>query len=99
MANEATNVLGSIKLWYEQPLSAEHLQGLEDMIRQAGLQIYESRRYITEQTDRTEHVVEIIANYEDMTFEQWNDLIERVREDYFLPKGTGSYGYGMRKSI
>lgn len=98
MAHErSTNALGSIKLSYERPLSDEHLQGLENMISQAGLQIHESRRYITEQTDRTDHVVEVIANYEDMTFEQWSGLVDRVRENYFLPKELGNYGYAMRK--
>ena len=100
MAQERSiNALGSIKLSYERPLSDEHLQGLEDIIRQADLQIYESRRYITEQTDRTDHVVEVIANYEDMTLEQWSDLVDRVRENYFLPKELGNYGYVVRKLI
>ena len=57
----------------------EHLQDLEDMIRQAGLQIHDCRRYTVEQTCGTDHVVDVIANYEDLTLEQWGDLIEQIR--------------------
>ena len=92
-----TNNLGFIKLSFDQPLAAEHLQDLEDMIRQAGLQIHESRRYIEEHADIIKHVVEVIANYEDMSLEQWSELTSRVREKYFLSKELGNIGYHMRK--
>jgi hypothetical protein len=97
--DRTTSKLGSIQLSYERPLPDEHLKGLEDMIRQAGLEIHDSRRYITQRPNRTDHVVEIIANYEDLTFEEWGDLTDLVREKYFLPKELGNYGHLMRKLI
>jgi len=95
--DRTTSKLGSIQLSYEQPLPDEHLKGLEDMIRQAGLEIHESRRYVKERPNRTDQMVEIIANYEDMTLEEWSDLLDRIRENYCLPKALGHYGYNMRK--
>jgi hypothetical protein len=95
----APNALGSIKLSYEQPLSDEHLQGVQDLIRQAGLQIQDSRRYTVQLRDRVNHVVEIIANYEDMTLEQWSDLTDSIVQTYCWPAALRYKGYDMRKRM
>jgi hypothetical protein len=100
MANEhIKSALGSIKLSYEHPLSAEHLQGIEDLIRQAGLQIQASHRYTAQLSERVDHAVEIIANYEDMTLEQWSDLTDSIVQTYCWPPALRYKGYDMRKRI
>ena len=95
----APNALGSIKLSYEQPLSDEHLQAIEDMIRHAGLQVHDSRRFTAQQPDRTDHVVEIIANYDDMTMDDWSDLTEAITKTYCWPTAMGKWSHNMRKRI
>jgi hypothetical protein len=97
--HSSTKALGSIKLSYEEPLSAEYLQEIEDMVTQAGLQIQDSRRYITQLPDSTSHVVEIIASYDDLTLDQWSDLTGVIAETYCWPIALGNKGYDMRKRI
>jgi hypothetical protein len=95
-----TEGLGSIQLSYEDPLLDEHLEDLEGMIRQAGLQIHECRRYMTEQPDSgTDHVVEIFANYESLSLDQWSDLVNLVEQTYFDPSFLGCVGYKLRKHL
>jgi hypothetical protein len=72
----ATNALGSVKLSYEQLLSDEHLQGVQDVIRQAGLLTHDCRRFVTRPVERIDHVVEVLANYEDLTLDQWSNLTD-----------------------
>ena len=98
MAQEFPTIgLGSIKLSYEYPLPAEYLQEIEDMITQAGVQIQDSRRYVTQLPDSTRHVVEIIANYDILTLDQWSDLTGPIAENYCWPIALGNNGYDMRK--
>lgn len=98
MAHEYyTDSLGSIQLSYENPLLEEHLQDLKDMIRQASLQIHECRRYTTEQAGGTDHVVKILANFEDLSLDQWSSLVNLVKHNYFDPPFLGSAGYRFRK--
>ena len=100
MAHEYhTDSLGSIQLSYENPLLDEHLEDLEDMIRQAGLQIHECCRYTTEQAGGTDHVVEIFANFEDLSLVQWTSLVNLVKQSYFDPPFLGSAGYKFRKRV
>lgn len=100
MADElAPNRLGSIRLSYEQPLPDEHLKGIEDMIRQAGLQIQNFRRFTAQRLDRTDHMVEIIANYDDMASDDWSDLIESIVQTYCWSAVVCGNSYNMRKRI
>lgn len=100
MAHELAPIaMGSIKLSYEQPLSDEHLQAVQDFIRHDALQIQDSRRYSVRLPDRIDHVVEIIANYEDMTLEQWSDLTDSVVQTYCWPHALRYRGYDMQKRI
>jgi hypothetical protein len=101
MANEhQEDALGSIQLSYEDPLLDEHLEDLENMIKQTGLQIHECRRYITEQPDSsTDHVVEIFANYESLSLDQWSGLVNLVKQTYFDPGFLGCVGYKFRKRL
>jgi len=94
-----TNTLGSIKLSYEQPLSDEHLQGVEQTIRQAGLTIHICRRYIAQPAARIDYVVEIIANYDDLPSDQWSELIDSITKTYCWPIGMGTRGCDMRQRI
>jgi hypothetical protein len=94
-----TTTLGSIKLSYEQPLSDEHLQGVEDMIRQAGLTIYDCRRYTAQPAERIDYVVEIIANYDDLPSDQWSELIDSITKTYCWPVDMGTRGCDMRLRI
>ena len=99
MARDLTlNALGFIRLSYEQPLSDEHLQGVEDMIRQTGLEILNCRRYTEQPGDPIDHVVEIIANYDDIPLDRWNDLLESITMTYCWPFET-LRGYHMRQTI
>lgn len=91
--------LGSMQLFYERPLSSEHIRDLEDMVRQSGLQIHDCRRYTMQQADRTDHVVEIIANYDNLTADQWSDLVGLVKETYHDPLSLSGVAYNMRKRI
>jgi hypothetical protein len=94
-----TNTLGSIKLSYEQPLSDEHLQGVEAIIIQAGLTIYDCRRYTAQPAARIDYVVEIIANYDDLSSDQWSELIDSITKTYCWPIGMGTRGCDMRQRI
>lgn len=68
--SSVTNSLGLIKFSYEQPLCDDKIAELEDTIKQAGLEIHETRRYTEQQPRAIVHVVAVIANYDDMTFEE-----------------------------
>jgi hypothetical protein len=94
-----TTTLGSIKLSYEQPLSDEYVQGVEDMIRQAGLTIYDCRRNTAQPAERIDYVVEIIANYDDLPSDQWSELIDSIKKTYCWPVGMGIRGCDMRQRI
>lgn len=93
------NALGFIRLSYEQPLPDEHLRGVEDMIRQTGLEILNCRRYTEQPDNQIDHVVEIIANYNDIPLEIWSDLLESITKTYCWPYEMGTRGYHMRQTI
>ena len=93
------NALSFIKLSYEQHLSDERLKGVEDKIRQAGLQIRYIRRFTAQQLNSIDRVVEIIANYDDMLLDDWSDLTDSIVQTHCWSAGLGSTVYNMRKRI
>lgn len=92
-------LLGSIKLSYSQPLSDDKVAELEQNIVQAGLKNHQVRRYTCEVFGRLDHVVEIVARYDDLSSEEWSDLCEKVVETYYYPPELGSVLYQMWKKL
>ena len=90
---------GSIKLSYAQPLPDEQVQELEDVIRKAGLDIQECRRYTEEQPGRIDHVAEIIAVYNQLTSGEWSDLLGLVVQTFCEPPSLGNNVWAARKMM
>ena len=102
MLNQSTTTTparGSIKLSYARPLPDEQVQALEEAIRQAGLDIQECRRYTDEQPDRIDHVVEIIAVYDQLTSDEWSDLLGLVVQTFCEPPSLGNNVWAARKTM
>jgi len=96
---DITDALGSIKLSYAQPLPDEQVQELETVIRKAGVQIHERRRYAEEQPGRIDQVVEIIVAYNQLTSHEWSSLVGLVVKTYYDPPALGCVLYSARKMI
>lgn len=90
-----TTSLGLIKFSHEQPLCDDKVAELEDTIKQAGLEIHETRCYTEQQPPAIVHVVAVIANYDDMSFEEWSVLTEKLFDSYGWYSGLGLIGYKM----
>jgi hypothetical protein len=102
MSNQSastTPATGSIKLSYAQHLPDEQVQELEATIRQAGLDIQERRRYKEDQPGRIDHVVEIIAIYDRLTWDEWSNLVDLVVQTYCYPPSLGNNVWSARKTM
>jgi hypothetical protein len=102
MSNQSaptTPAPGSIKLSYAQRLPEEQVQELEEIIRQAGLDIQERRRYEEEQPGRIDHVVEIIAIFDQLTSDEWSNLVDLVVQTYCRPPSLGNNVWSARKTM
>lgn len=99
LSSTTSSPLGSIKLSFSQRLSDKKLAELEKTIKQAGLDDHETRRYICENSGRLDHVVEVIARYENLSSEEWRDLCDKVLETHYHPVDSGCVIYQMWKSL
>jgi hypothetical protein len=90
---------GSIKLSYTKVLPDEQVQDIETIIRQAGVEIHECRRYAENQSDRIDQVVEIIAAYDQLTSDEWSSLVGSVVQAYYDPPALSGTVWSARKMI
>lgn len=74
---------GRIQLGSLTPIPPEVLADMVSRVEQAGLEVVRTRTFIQQQPDSMEYIVEVVAQYDALTADEYGSLFGSILDDYW----------------